>query len=156
MFAGGQKYDISVAASSTLRDLFDAVSRATDVEPKSLKIIHRGKSLSYDETSLADVRMTNGAKLMALGRKVCNIRTPPWSVVHTYHNRSTCAQVQDICNHGVRCLCIHVAKFNVCSLSQLPDTYACKLRGNLLVRKCGAVYVHCTEQLEFTVYGIWC
>ena len=84
MFAGGQKYAISVAASSTLRDLFEAVSRATDVEPKSLKIIHRGKSLSYDETSLADVRMTNGAKLMALGRKVCNIRTPPWSVCGTH------------------------------------------------------------------------
>ncbi len=84
MFAGGQKYDISVAASSTLRDLFDAVSRATDVEPKSLKIIHRGKSLSYDETSLTDVRMTNGAKLMALGRKVCNTRTPPWSVCGTH------------------------------------------------------------------------
>ena len=77
IYSGGQKYDISVAASSTLRDLFEAVSRATDVEPKSLKIIHRGKSLSYDETSLADVRMLNGAKLMALGRKVCNTRIAP-------------------------------------------------------------------------------
>ena len=84
IYSGGQKYDISVAASATLRDLFEAVSRATDVEPKSLKSIHRGKSLSYDETSLADVRMTNGAKLMALGRKVCNTRTAPWSVCGTH------------------------------------------------------------------------
>ena len=72
---GGQKYDISLSAPSTLRDLFEAVSRATDVEPESLKLIYKGKSLFSSETSLAAARMVNGAKLMALGRKVIYVST---------------------------------------------------------------------------------
>ena len=58
-------------ASACVKELYEAVGDQLGVEPEFLKIIYKGKSLvSSEELCLTDIKVTNGAKMMALGRKV--------------------------------------------------------------------------------------
>ena len=70
--AEGKKFEVLVSSNASVKALYEEVGHQLEVDPEYLKIIFKGKSLMFsDDTLLTDMKVTDGAKMMALGRKVC-------------------------------------------------------------------------------------
>ncbi|KAK8386856.1 hypothetical protein O3P69_017941 [Scylla paramamosain] len=66
---GTSRHDVLVKGTLTLEELSRTIEELTDVLHNSQKIIHRGKTLSRGEATLASCGVGPGAKLMVLGKK---------------------------------------------------------------------------------------
>lgn len=66
---GTSRHEVTVKGTMALEDLSRMIEELTDVLHTSQKIIHRGKTLSRGEASLASYGVGPGAKLMVLGKK---------------------------------------------------------------------------------------
>ena len=73
---GGQQYHISIAASATVAELREVLSRETGVAPTSQKLVFKGKPLITPSTlavSLDALNIPNSSKLLLIGAKIAAV-----------------------------------------------------------------------------------